>query len=169
MRGLEQKPILVVGLGNPILGDDGVGWKVAEQLRDQVDMGQVDIEFLAVGGLRLMEFMIGYEQAIIIDALTSWTQPAGQVTMCPLELMPDLSAGHTSSAHDTSLQTALSMGRNMGFNLPAEVMVVGIEAQQVYDFSEELSEPVTAAVPDAVQRVVELIDIYRRNCQDDLP
>lgn len=158
----------MVGLGNPILGDDGVGWVVAEQVRGRVDSGQIDVECLAVGGLRLMEFMIGYDQAIIIDALTSWTDPIGQVSTFPLDLMPDLTAGHTTSAHDTSLQSALAMGRKMGFDLPAEVMVVGIEAQQVYDFSEELTEPVTAAVPAAVQRVVELIDTYRRNCQDDL-
>jgi hydrogenase maturation protease len=165
---VKQKAILVVGLGNPILGDDSVGWVVAEQVRGRVDAAAIDVECLAVGGLRLMEFMIGYDQAIVIDALTSRTQPVGQVTAFPLEGMPDLTAGHTTSAHDTSLQSALDMGRKMGLDLPGEVMVVGIEAQQVFDFSEELTEPVTAAVPEAVERVVELIDTYRRNCQDDL-
>jgi hydrogenase maturation protease len=161
--------ILVVGLGNPILGDDGVGWEVAETIRQTVADPQVDVECLAVGGLRLMEFMIGYDHAIVIDSLTSWTQPIGQVSMFHLDAMPDLTAGHTTSAHDTSLQSAVQMGRKMGLDLPQDIMVVGIEAQQVYDFSEQLSEPVKQAVPFATQQVVDLIATYRRKCENDLP
>jgi hydrogenase maturation protease len=165
---VTDSKILVVGLGNPILGDDGVGWEVAEQLRQQNMDSKIDIECLAVGGLRLMEFMIGYQQAIVIDSLTSYTNPVGQVSVFDLEQMPDLTAGHTTSAHDTSLQSALNMGRKMGFALPEQVMVVGIEAQQVFDFSEELTPPVRGAIPLAVERVINLIDRYRRNCQYDL-
>jgi len=165
---VESNKILIVGLGNPILGDDGVGWEVAEQIRQQVQDPRVDIECLAVGGLRLMEFMIGYDQAIVIDSLTSWEYPVGRVTGFLLEDMPDLTAGHTTSAHDTSLQTALEMGRRMGFDLPEQVNVIGIEAHQVYDFSETLTEPVQAAVPVAVERVLDLLAILRRNRQYDL-
>jgi hydrogenase maturation protease len=165
---VESNKILIVGLGNPILGDDGVGWEVAEQIRQQVQDPGVDIECLAVGGLRLMEFMIGYDQAIVIDSLTSWEYPVGRVTGFLLEDMPDLTAGHTTSAHDTSLQTALEMGRRMGFDLPEQVNVIGIEAHQVYDFSETLTEPVQAAVPVAVERVLDLLAILRRNRQYDL-
>jgi hydrogenase maturation protease len=165
---VENQKILIVGLGNPILGDDGVGWDVAEQVRNQVHLANVDIECLAVGGLRLMEFMIGYNKAIVIDSITSWEAPVGRVSSFKLEDMPDLTAGHTTSAHDTSLQTAIDMGRRMGFPLPDEVMVVGIEAQQVYDFSEELTQPVQAAVPLAVERVIEILDTCRRNRQYDL-
>jgi hydrogenase maturation protease len=165
---VESNKILIVGLGNPILGDDGVGWEVAEQIRRQVQDPGVDIECLAVGGLRLMEFMIGYDQAIVIDSLTSWEYPVGRVTGFLLEDMPDLTAGHTTSAHDTSLQTALEMGRRMGFDLPEQVNVIGIEAHQVYDFSETLTEPVQAAVPVAVERVLDLLAILRRNRQYDL-
>ncbi|MFN2196896.1 MAG: hydrogenase maturation protease [Anaerolineales bacterium] len=165
---MESNKILIVGLGNPILGDDGVGWEVAEQIRQQVQDPGVDIECLAVGGLRLMEFMIGYDQAIVIDSLTSWEYPVGRVTGFLLEDMPDLTAGHTTSAHDTSLQTALEMGRRMGFDLPEQVNVIGIEAHQVYDFSETLTEPVQAAVPVAVERVLDLLAILRRNRQYDL-
>lgn len=167
-RVLEEQKILVVGLGNPILGDDGVGWEVAESVRKKTPDLPIDIECLAVGGLRLMEFMIGYDEAIVIDSLTSWENPVGQVTSFLLEEMPDLTAGHTTSAHDTSLQNALEMGRRMGFPLPKKVMVVGIEAHQVYEFSEKLSDPVKSAVPRAVERVIHLLDSLGRNRQYDL-
>jgi Ni,Fe-hydrogenase maturation factor len=45
----------------------------------------------------------------------------------------------------------------MGVQLPTEVVVVGIEAQSVYEFSEVLSPPVAAAIPQAVQMVMELL------------
>lgn len=167
-NALPNQKILIVGLGNPILGDDGVGWEVAEQVRNQVHLGNVDVECLAVGGLRLMEFMIGYDHAIVIDSITSWEAPVGRISSFKLEDMPDLTAGHTTSAHDTSLQTAIDMGRRMGFQLPEEIMVVGVEAHQVYDFSEELTPPVRAAVPLAVERVIEILDACRRNRQYDL-
>ena len=60
---------MVIGLGNPILGDDGVGWKVAEEVRKQLpcDMS-VNVDCLSVGGISLMEHLIGYDRAILIDA-----------------------------------------------------------------------------------------------------
>lgn len=151
---------LVVGLGNPILGDDAVGWLVAEQIMRLAPdrSSSFDVECLAVGGLRLMEEMVGYDHAIVIDALTTFRDPVGKVSCFPLEALPDMTAGHIASAHDTTLQTALDMGRKLGYALPRRVTVVGIEAQDVLDFSEELSPPVAAAVDQAVQLVLQLVN-----------
>lgn len=155
---------IVVGLGNPILGDDGVGWRVAEELQalNCQALGRAplsaDVECLALGGLSLMESLEGYDRAIIVDALhTAGTQP-GRVLCFALEELPDLSSGHTAAAHDTSLQTALKAGRAMGVSLPNDITVVAIEAERVYDFCEELSPPVADAVPRAVAQVLVLLD-----------
>lgn len=163
---------IIVGLGNPILGDDGVGWKVAEEVKKQLTSppapvpagegyrrrgeGDIDIEFLSLGGISLMEHLIGYERAILIDAIASGQEP-GSVITSQLSEMPDYSASHTSSAHDTSLQNALQLGREMGADLPKQVIVVGITTHHVYDFSEELSLPVARAVSKATQIVIDLV------------
>jgi hydrogenase maturation protease len=145
---------IIIGLGNPLLGDDSVGWRVAEQVRE---LCEVDLDCLSVGGLSLMERLVGYDRAVLIDAITTGKQPTGSVSLYKLEELPDLSAGHTGSTHDTSLQNALKLGQSMGVQLPTEVVVVGIEAQSVYEFSEVLSPPVAAAIPQAVQMVMELL------------
>ena len=59
-----------------------------------------------------------------------------------------------TAAHDTSLQTALQLGRTMGASLPDDIRIVGIEAERVYDFSEELSPEIAAAVPQALRLVL---------------
>jgi hydrogenase maturation protease len=71
--------------------------------------------------------------------------------------LPERLAGHIASAHDVNLHTALQLGLEMGAQLPDKIYIVGIEAQRVYDISEELSPIINAAVPYAVQCVCELL------------
>ncbi|MCS7011551.1 MAG: hydrogenase maturation protease [Anaerolineales bacterium] len=153
---------LVIGLGNPILGDDGVGWVVAQQVEEQFADKRTDLEFdyLSLGGLSLMERMIGYRRVLIIDSLTTGKYPLGTVMTFTLADLPDLSSGHTTAAHDTSLKTALETGRRLGAELPddGDIHIVAIEAQQVYNLQEGLTPPIAAAVPQAVQAVLALLE-----------
>lgn len=148
---------LVVGLGNPILGDDGIGWVTAEEVRKHFPAGLgVDVDCLSLGGISLMEHLIGYEHAILIDAWICNEKP-GSIIVSNLDKLPDQSAFHLTSTHDMSLQNAMRLGRQLGAELPGEITVVGISARHVYDFSEELSPPLAEAVPKATQIVVELL------------
>jgi hydrogenase maturation protease len=155
---------IVIGLGNPILGDDGVGWKVAEEIEQHLtspyllkgEGWHVDVDCVSLGGISLMERLIGYDRAILIDAF-ALDEDIGSLHVMKLDDMPNYSAFHISSAHDTSLQNALEMGRSLGAHLPEEIMVVGIATQSIYDFSEALSPPVANAVPQAVKIVLELL------------
>ncbi len=148
--------LLIVGLGNPILGDDGVGWHVAECIQQLLP--QIEVFCLSLGGLSLMEYLIGYEWAIIIDAIQTHDGQLGDVSVLELSDLPDFSAGHTTAAHDTSLQTAIRLGQKMGAELPERISVVAIEIDPVFDFSEELSVPVAAAIPPAVDAVLTLLE-----------
>jgi hydrogenase maturation protease len=154
---------IVIGLGNPILGDDGVGWKVVEALQSQSTIpnqqSTIELDCVSLGGLSLMERLAGYERVILIDSIFTGKSPLGSVTTFTLGSLPDLTAGHSASAHDTSLRTALNVGRSMNIPLPTDdqVQVVAIEAKNVYDFSEALTPAVAAALPAAVAVVLELL------------
>jgi hydrogenase maturation protease len=148
---------IVIGLGNPILGDDGVGWKVAEEIKKQLPVdSHVDVACLSLGGISLMEHLIGYERAILIDAF-ALDEPLGSILILKLSDLPNYSAYHTTSAHDASLQHAIELGKSMGAQLPDDVEVVGIATKRVHDFSEELSTPVADAVPFAAHIVIDLL------------
>ncbi|HTX93117.1 MAG TPA: hydrogenase maturation protease [Anaerolineales bacterium] len=151
---------LVIGLGNPILGDDGVGWRVAEEIALQTaGSPQVEVDCVSLGGLSLMERLTDSERVVLIDSLFTGEKPVGTVSQFTLADLPDLTAGHSASAHDTSLRNALNVGRSMGIALPEDgnVIIVAIEAENVYDFSQELSPAVAASVPQAVKAVMELL------------
>ncbi len=159
---------LILGLGNPLLGDDGVGWRVAEECAARLRAGtsqwagtspaptsapNVEIDFHAGGGLSLMERLIGYDRAILIDAITTG-EPLGTTHAFPLEELPTFKAGHLTSSHDMTLRHALELGKRMDAHLPDAIFVVAVEARVEFDFKEELSPAVAEAVPRAVELVV---------------
>lgn len=164
---VTSRQILVIGLGNPLLGDDGFGWRVAQEVQrvlHDVSEGEglrpsfidnVAVDYLSVGGLRLMEHMVDYRTVIVIDAIVTGQQPVGSLYTCALDDLPHPFAGHMRSVHDTTLQTALSMGRAMGVALPDTIWIVGVEVEPTYEFSDTLSPSISAVVARAVDMVIE--------------
>lgn len=151
---------LVVGLGNPILGDDGVGWKVIDEFdarlaRDPLTagVGSVECDRQCVGGLSLMERLVDYDRAIVVDAVVGPERP-GSVWSLPLEDVATRITGHVDSAHDVSLVQAIEAGRALGARLPDRVTVVGITVESVGEFAERLSPPVAGAIAAAVDAIV---------------
>jgi hydrogenase maturation protease len=141
---------LLLGLGNPLLRDDSVGLKVAQLLRPLlVDQPDVTVDEDYWGGLRLMERMIGYDHAIIIDAIISGAKPGTVHVLSP----EDMPTQRSMSAHDVNLSTALAVGREAGASLPCDdhIMLIGVEAADVQTFDEELSTEVKAALPEVME------------------
>ncbi len=161
---------LLLGLGNPILGDDSIGWKVVEQVRTSFNTlekvrnpaqksiaNDIEFECYSLGGISLMENLIGYDRVWIVDAIHTGYHPIGTVAWEKLEDFKEIPCGHLTSVHDMTLQTALDLGRSIGADLPAEIYVFGIEANIQYEFSDELSEPLQKAFPEVVNHLMTLL------------
>jgi hydrogenase maturation protease len=152
---------LIVGLGNSLLGDDGVGWRIAEEVKRRLatylvpSQALIEVDCLAGGGLSLMERLVGYDAAILIDAIDIGRGPIGSVYQYSLDELPNQLSGHLASAHETNLQMALQVGRSLGAALPDRVTVIAIESPHVYEFSEELTPPVAASIPQAIDLVLQ--------------
>jgi hydrogenase maturation protease len=158
--GRLRVKVLVLGLGNPILRDDSIGLRVVRAVAPRVE-GRDDVEVAEDyhGGLRLMERMVGYDRAIIVDALRSGAPPGSVHSLGP----DDIPTQHSASTHDLNLPTALQVGRHAGLPLPAtqDVRIIAIEAQDVMDFGEELTPEVEAAIPAAVEAVLQVVESWR--------
>jgi hydrogenase maturation protease len=153
-NGSPPAGTIIVGLGNPLRADDGVGHAVAGLLRERLkDRPDIEVVVAFTGGLRLMERLIGSKRAYIIDA-AHLGAPAGSWRWLDLGHLPTL---HTASVHDADLPTALAAGRSAGASLPPDeqIFVLAIDVADVDSFSEELSPAVRAAVPSAAAAVLD--------------
>ena len=149
---------LVIGLGNPILTDDGVGIYTARVARYMLPPGaQVDVIELSVGGLSLMEAMIGYDRVILIDALWLPDRRPGDILQFHAGNLPETL--NTRSAHDADLLTALSVGKTLGASLPRpeDIQIVAVQIEDVLTFGEHPTPHVAAAIPEAARSVLSLL------------
>ncbi len=143
---------LVLGLGNPILTDDGVGFAVVEEVRKVVDSGDVTVREACVGGLSLLQLVEGYDRVIIIDAFKNGPTPPGGIrALSPEEIQWSPRAAWT---HGIPFATALELGRRLGMRIPSKIVIFAIEAADAETFGEELTPAVASAVPKAVGLVL---------------
>lgn len=149
---------LILGLGNPILSDDGVGWEVAQGVYARAaakvagSADQVELVQGAVAGLTLVSLLSGYDRAIIIDAICTRSHEPGTCLCLGLDDLE--STPRLSSPHDVHLWQAIEVGKSLGHPVPREVRVYAIEVQDPYTFGENLTPAVAQAVPGIVDRVV---------------
>ncbi len=153
-----QYPIpetLVLGLGNPILTDDGVGIHVVRATAARCAPADgVTFAEASVGGLRLLDVLAGYERVILVDAIQAHGGQPGSIYQLTLG---DLSASlHSGSTHDLSLPAALDLGRRLGMKLPrdSEISILAIEVEDVLTFGDSCTQAVAGAVPPAVEAVL---------------
>ena len=144
---------VVIGVGNPVRADDGVGLAVARRVGQIIgDAQDVEVTEVWAGGLRLAEAMVGFDRAVVVDALSGGPEPAGTVKKLSLD---DLGpARNASCVHDASLPTAIALCRSVGAVMPHEITVWGITGQDLESFREELTDVVARAVPAAAQAIV---------------
>ncbi len=157
---IMRKKTLLIGLGNPILTDDGVGVKVANELEEQIDLEshpELTITEASAGGLRLMEAMLGYERVILIDAfyLDPESTTPGKIHHLSLDDLRSISpTQHSTSAHDTSLITALDAAEKMGYQIPVEFFIYAVEVENIREFSETPTPAVAKAIPVVVSQIL---------------
>jgi len=144
---------LVLGLGNPILSDDGIGCHVALALKEKLKDPEIDVMEASIAGLDFLDLLARYDRAIIIDAIQTREGTPGQV----YRFEPDMLAStrHASTPHDVNLATALELGRKLGLPLPREITIFGIETEDVTSFSEECTPEVMKAVPACVSMIIQ--------------
>ena len=144
---------LVLGLGNPILSDDGVGIKVAHEVANQFNSPQVTVAETSAAGLSLLDSIVGYDKVIIIDAVQTREGHAGQIYRMGLQDFS--SAKHFSSPHQINLVTALELGKMLDLAMPQEITIFAVEAKDITNFSEKCTPEVERAIPEAVKMVME--------------
>ncbi len=128
---------IVIGVGNPVIADDGVGLEVARCLQRQLTLWKgITVAEVYNGGLELMEAMAGYDHAFIVDAIVAGNPPG---TIYHLGIDAVATSRNTSTTHNGSLSTAMELGRLAGLKVPTVVRIWAVEAGDVTSFREGLA------------------------------
>jgi hydrogenase maturation protease len=144
---------IVLGVGNPILQDDGVGLHVIDALRRQIRNPMITVETASTSGMNLLDIIRGYEKVILVDAVKQKDSLPGEVKRF---LLSDFRTIHSCNPHDVSLSEALDLAHQLGDeHLPSQIILIGITVKNIYEFGDRLSSEVALAVPTAVSMVLE--------------
>jgi len=142
---------VVVGIGNPNFKDDGVGLKIVEELQGVVDtVSLLNISF------QIIDSILGYDKVIIVDGVKSGTEPGSIV-----EFSSDYWANiYASGTHNLSIFEIIRIGYKLfPEEMPKEIKIIGVEVEDVETLSRECSPKVVAAIPEAVARIKEYLNI----------
>lgn len=134
---MKIKKTLVLGLGNDILTDDGIGPMLVADLSGMTDRSEIQFETLSCGGLEIMEYIKGYNKVIFIDGIRTLNGNPGDVHyFSPADFTE---TSHLSNLHDVDFLTALKVGTALDMNLPSDLHIIAVEIIEDREFSEELS------------------------------
>ena len=142
---------LILGVGNSILTDDGVGIKIAHRLKE----GNPELEVVETseGGMALLDHVLGYDKLIIIDSIKTERGKPGELYKLELEdLKP---AMDFSSSHGISIATAFELGQRLGYRMPRSVSIYAIEIKDNSTFGEECTEEVEERIPSIARKIME--------------
>lgn len=139
---------VLVGLGNPVRGDDGVGLRVAKAVEALLAASPVPRARVATstrGGFELMELLEGADRAIVVDCLDLPDAVPGRVRQVSMQDIAG--AARLVGSHDIGLPAAVELGRLLGAHMPARVEVYGIEAA----LEDRIEEGLSPALEEAVE------------------
>lgn len=149
---MERPRTLVLAMGNDILGDDGVGLFAARRLRTGRNVERVES---AEAGLALLEYLEGYEQVVILDAIKTGQHPVGSILRFTTD---DFRTIVAPSPHYAGLPEVLSLGQRLGVSLPERILVIAMEVEDPYHIREGLSPAVSDALPGYIAEVEHILE-----------
>ena len=148
----NQPKTQILGLGNTYLGDDAVGIHVVRELKPIAERFGIDIIEAELGGFDLAEILGDYDRAIIVDAVKFGNVQPGTVSRYTIE---DFRYSiHTAHVHGINLPSALEIIESLGMKVPDPIVIVAIEAKEIYTFGAPMTEEVAEAVPKAAGMVL---------------
>ncbi len=144
---------LVLGVGNPILGDDGVGLEVARRLEERLE--GVHVELACAIDLDFVDLTEGYDRVVVVDAMCTRGGRPGEVR----KILPDQGPGtiHLFSSHGMHIFGILELAGRMGFKTPCRLEVYGVEIGEAVCFEERISPELLARMDAIVEAVADKI------------
>ncbi len=140
---------LIVGMGNLIYRDDGVGVHVIQAMKKMDLPSNIELLDIGTSTLDLISYLNGVRKLIVIDAMKVGGIPGTLYRCSPEDLLPKKE--EPVSLHDIGLLETLSMARKKGLEI--NIVLIGVEPK-VFDWGMELSEEVKNQIPNIIEAVL---------------
>ena len=148
--------ILILGVGNLLKGDDGVGLHIADLLRKE-ELGDTIHIKDGVSGIDILGEIAGYEKVIIIDAIKTGGQP-GNICTFSLDEFKKQEPEQSFSSHNLNLPLLIQLGEKIyPGKIPGDIMVIAIEADDISTLSETCTPEVEKAIPKVIAMIKKLL------------
>jgi hydrogenase maturation protease len=141
---------IVLGVGNPVLTDDAVGFRVARLIKEAKP--ELTVIETAEAGLTLLELINGYTRVIIIDSVKTGHGQPGTLHQLTLDQIDP--AWNFCSTHGIDIKMAFELGRKLDYKLPNKLSIYGIEVKDNKNFGEKCTEKVENSIPDIAQEIL---------------
>lgn len=146
---------LIVGLGNEILSDDGIGPRLVKSLAQMIHNPEIKFETACCGGLEIIEYIRGFKKVVFIDAIRTRNGKPGKVYyFIPSDFKE---SSNLSNLHDVNFFTALRLGNILEMDLPSDLHIIAVEIIEDLEFSEELTPFLKERYPEILVEVFALI------------
>jgi hydrogenase maturation protease len=157
-------PVLVLGLGNVLLGDDGVGPTLLREVQGLYS-GVSDVECVDGGtqGLALLGYLGGRQALIILDAFAGGGTP-GDVSVLEGPEVTSYRARRSTTAHEGNAAELLAIAQLLN-ELPEQVVLIGVEPERVHT-EHGLSQRVAGALPAALVKTCAVVERVLSELQD---
>jgi hydrogenase maturation protease len=150
MNSLQDK-VLILGIGNDILRDDGIGPRLVNDVRKKEFPAGVCFETCALGGLEVLELIRNFNTVIILDAIRTEDGAPGQVYhFKPSDFRETL---HLSNLHDVNFLTALELAKKIKITIPDNIHIIAVEILEDMEFGHDLSPELAAKYPEILDQV----------------
>jgi hydrogenase maturation protease len=160
-RSDSKNKTLLLGLGNEVLGDEGLGQIIANDIAEKKILPEVDFIYLSTGGLNLLDYIKGYDILLLIDTACGKKYEPGTINYySPDNFRETL---HMSSEHDTSFLVMLEAGKRLGLKIPKQIHIIAIEIDCDLYLSEKLSDNISGQF-DKIRS--EIIKFIKKICCD---
>jgi len=145
----KKKECIVLGIGNPLLKDDRVGIDVVEAL--EASHTPVATEILYSVGFEVLDKILGYQKAIIVDACQLGLDPGTIIEVTPEALF---ASDRLVNSHAITLGATLRTGQMvLGDEIPESITIILIEAADITHFSRKCTPVVAKAAMEVVNRI----------------
>lgn len=152
---------LVLGMGNTLLSDDGIGIIIKRYLEQKLNElsfnGAREIDFAETswGGFRIIDILTGYDYAIVVDSIKTTNKPQGYIHHLKTgDLLPTL---RLTSYHDINFATALKLAETLNAKIPSDIDILAVEVENNYTITENINPELWKSIKKCSGQIIKLL------------